>query len=97
MPRPRGLNPMALAMEWVAKITTVGLMMVLPAVGGRYLDNRLGTNYWVLIGLGVGMIAGFVHLLNITRKPPDPPQAAEELLEKQGQEPKNASERTGES
>ena len=34
---------MALAMEWVAKITTVGLEMVLPGIGGHYLDERLGT------------------------------------------------------
>jgi hypothetical protein len=70
---------MATAMEWVAKITTVGLMMVLPGVGGMYLDSRLGTRYWVLVGMAVGMVAGFAHLLNITRRrPPIPPRAVEE-------------------
>ena len=33
-------------MEWVAKITTVGLEMALPAIGGGYLDKRFGTQYW---------------------------------------------------
>ncbi|MFN0018064.1 MAG: AtpZ/AtpI family protein [Pirellulaceae bacterium] len=83
---------MALAMEWVAKITTVGLIMVLPAVGGQYLDTRLGTKYWAVIGLGVGMTAGLVHLLQITRRPHEPPLAAEELLDKDRQDP--SGERT---
>ncbi len=54
-------------MEWVAKITTVGLEMILPAVGGRYLDLRWDTNYWVLIGLAFGGTVGFWHLLKMTR------------------------------
>ena len=84
---------MASAMEWVAKITTVGLVMVLPAVGGKYLDTRWGTNYWAVVGLVMGMVAGFAYLLQITRRPPDPPLAAEELLEKDRQDP--SGERTG--
>ena len=78
---------MALAMEWVAKITTVGLMMVLPAVGGQYLDSRWGTKYWALIGMVTGVVAGMVSLWQITRRPPDPPLAAEELLGKGRQDP----------
>ena len=54
-------------MEWVAKITTVALEMFLPALGGRYLDTRLGTNYWALVGLVLGMSLGFWHLLQMTR------------------------------
>jgi len=68
-PRP---DPLALAMEWVAKITTVGLEMALPAIGGGYLDRRLGTGYWALVGVGVGMSVGLWHLLLMTR-----PKAAE--------------------
>ena len=62
-------DPLAAAMEWVAKITTVGLEMVLPAVGGKYLDSRLGTTYWVLVGLVLGFSVGFWHLLQLTRTP----------------------------
>jgi Putative F0F1-ATPase subunit Ca2+/Mg2+ transporter len=61
------LDPLALAMEWVAKITTVALEMVLPAVGGGYLDRRFGTNYWALAGVAVGMVVGMWHLLQMTR------------------------------
>jgi hypothetical protein len=63
-----GPGPLALAMEWVAKITTVGLEMVLPAIGGAYLDKRLGTTYWTLVGVAVGMVGGMWHLLQMTRK-----------------------------
>ena len=59
--------PMALAMEWVAKITTVAMEMFLPAVGGAYLDRRWGTNYWALIGVVLGFVVGMWHLLQMTR------------------------------
>lgn len=58
---------MALAVEWVAKITTVAIEMFLPAVGGKYLDSYLGTNYWVVVGLVVGFVLGMWHLLQMTR------------------------------
>ena len=86
-------NPMALAMEWVSKITTVSLEMVLPGVGGHYLDKWLGTNFLALIGFGAGMALGLLHLLQMTRRPPEPPLAAEELLAKERQDP--SGERTG--
>jgi len=60
-------DPLALAMEWVSKITTVALEMVLPAVGGGYLDQRLGTKYWTLIGLVLGFVVGMWHLLVMTK------------------------------
>jgi F0F1-type ATP synthase assembly protein I len=62
-PRP---HPYAAAMEWVAKITTVGMEMVLPAVAGSYLDKYLQTGYWVMVGLLVGGALGFWHLMRMT-------------------------------
>lgn len=62
---------MALAMEWVSKITTVALEMVLPAVGGSYLDKRFGTQYWTFLGVVFGFLVGMWHLLQMTKpKPP---------------------------
>jgi hypothetical protein len=66
-------DPLALALEWVAKITTVALEMVLPAVGGGYLDQRLGTGYWALVGVVLGMAVGMWHLLQMTRPKGKPP------------------------
>ena len=60
-------DPLALAMEWVSKITTVALEMVLPAIGGGYLDQRLGTKYWALAGLVLGFTVGMWHLLQMTK------------------------------
>jgi hypothetical protein len=54
-------------MEWVAKITTVALEMFLPAVGGGYLDRYLGTNYWAMVGLLVGVPVGIWHLIQMTK------------------------------
>jgi len=54
-------------MEWVTKITTVGLEMALPAIGGAYLDQRLRSKYWALIGLVFGVVVGMWHLLQMTR------------------------------
>lgn len=54
-------------MEWVARITAVGMEMVLPTVAGFYLDRYLQTGYWTLVGLIVGGVAGFWHLLQMTK------------------------------
>jgi uncharacterized protein YqgC (DUF456 family) len=65
------VDPLALAMEWVAKITTVALEMVLPAVGGGYLDRRLGTSHWALVGVVLGVVVGMWHLLLMTKVKPN--------------------------
>ena len=78
-----GIDPMALALEWVTKITTVGLEMVLPAVGGGYLDRRLNTTYWTLIGVVFGVVFGIWHLLLMTR----PKQSGESSPKRTSGEP----------
>ena len=51
---------MAEAMGWVAKITTVGLEMALPAMFGSWLDSRWGTRYFGLLGVSIGVPVGMV-------------------------------------
>lgn len=58
---------MAAAMEWVARITTVALEMVLPGIAGQWLDGRWGTAWLGPAGFVFGLIAGMVHLLTMTR------------------------------
>jgi hypothetical protein len=65
--QPRQPSPYAVAIEWVAKITTVAIEMFLPAVGGHFLDRRLGTNFWALVGLALGLTVGMWHLLQMTK------------------------------
>jgi F0F1-type ATP synthase assembly protein I len=60
---------MALAMEWVAKITTVGLQMVLPGIGGYYLDKWMGTSYWAVSGFVVGFVVGLWQMIRWTQPP----------------------------
>jgi len=58
--------PMAVAMEWVSQITTVAVMMVLPAWGGYWADEKLGTNPWLLmLGAGGGLVLGMMQLLRL--------------------------------
>jgi hypothetical protein len=61
---------MAQAIEWVSRITTVALEMVLPGILGQWLDTKLGTRFLGLIGFAVGVPFGIWHLLRMTRDGP---------------------------
>lgn len=76
---PRNSSPMGLAVEWVAKITTVALEMVLPGIFCLWLDQRWGTSYLGLIGFAVGMTVGIYHLLQMTPRPKRRPQDKDDL------------------
>jgi hypothetical protein len=45
-------------MQWVSRITTVALMVLLPILGGRKLDEMRETKYWGPIGLVLGLLLG---------------------------------------
>jgi hypothetical protein len=44
----------------------VSLEMVLPGLGGEWLDRRLGTGFLVIVGFTLGILAGVSHLLVMT-------------------------------
>lgn len=56
-------------MEWVAKITTVGVEMVLPGIVGHYLDGRLGTSFLAVSGFVLGVVVGLWQLIRWTNPP----------------------------
>jgi len=59
---------MAVALEWVSRITTVALEMVLPGLGGQWLDQTLGTLVlFTLLGFALGMTLGIWHLIRMTK------------------------------
>jgi hypothetical protein len=58
---------MAEAMNWVSKITTVTLEMVLPGLAGLWLDNQLETRFLALLGLAFGVPLGVWHLIAMTK------------------------------
>ena len=65
--KPHKPSPMSLAVEWVARITAVALVMVLPGIAGHWLDDRFGLNVLTLVGFAVGFVAGFVALLAMVK------------------------------
>ena len=70
MPTPlNDPSPVAEAMTWVARITAVGMMMVLPGLGGLWLDKHLGIGFLGLVGFAAGMIGGLTYLIAMTRQP----------------------------
>jgi hypothetical protein len=60
-------SPIAVAIEWVSRITTVALMMVLPGVAGVWLDRKLGTSFLALLGFALGVTAGIWQLIVMSR------------------------------
>jgi hypothetical protein len=58
--------PLVVALEWVSKITTGALEMVLPGIAGAWLDRRWGTTYLTLVGLALGVTVGIWHLIILT-------------------------------
>lgn len=62
------VHPMAAAMQWVARIFATAVMMVLPGLGGSWLDQRWGTRFFGLAGLAFGMIGGVAYLIAATRQ-----------------------------
>jgi len=65
--RPGDPNAMARAMQWVSRITTVALEMVIPAVIGTWLDGQLETSFLGLLGLLIGVPLGLWHLIKMTK------------------------------
>ncbi len=54
-------------MNWASRLIAVGLVMFLPAVGGGWVDDRLGTSWVAPAGLVVGFVAGLGWLVGLTR------------------------------
>ena len=63
----RPAHPMAVAMEWVARIFAATLMMSLPGLGGQWLDARWGTRFIGVTGFVLGLVSGMAYLIMATR------------------------------
>jgi ATP synthase protein I len=65
---PDGRSAYALAMEWVARITSISLEMVLPGLGGYWVDQKLGTKMlFLILGIILGFAVGLRSLLLLTK------------------------------
>ena len=66
---PDDRSSMTAAMEWSARLTTIGLEMALPAGGGYWLDLHIGTSpVFVILGALLGFAVGMFHLMQIARQ-----------------------------
>jgi len=65
---PVDLSWMAEGMNWVSRITTVALEMVLPGLAGSWLDNQLETRFFALLGFALGVPLGMWHLVAMTKR-----------------------------
>lgn len=78
MPVPPGDDrpPMAIAMQWVSRITTISMTMGLPPLAGSWLDQKWGIAPWLtVVGGVIGFLAAMAQLLQLakdsgSRKPP---------------------------
>jgi F0F1-type ATP synthase assembly protein I len=58
----------AKAYQWASRIMVVSMEMVLPGLGGYWLDKTLGTKVlFMLVGFALGCTAASVHLIRLTR------------------------------
>jgi len=59
--------------DLATRISTACLTMVLPALLGYYVDQRLGTSVvFVLLGLALGMTLGIFQLIRLVKSLNDP-------------------------
>ncbi len=59
---------MATAMEWVSRVTTIALTMVLPGLAGNWLDGKLNTGFIALVGFALGITVAVWQLLQLARE-----------------------------
>ena len=69
---------MALAWAWATRIIALSASMVIPALLGVWIDQKLGTTVvFMLIGFAFGITAAVVQLMRIVKesnsKSPKPP------------------------
>lgn len=68
MTSPDDRSPMARASEWVTRIMTISLEMVLPGLAGYWLDQKLHTVcLFMLVGFALGCTAAVLQLIHLTR------------------------------
>jgi F0F1-type ATP synthase assembly protein I len=62
-------------MEWATQITAVCFEMVLPALLGYWIDQRLGTKIlFVVVGCVLGVVGGMMTIVRMTRSLTRPPK-----------------------
>ena len=61
--------PIGEALAWASRVIAAGVAMALPAIAGRWADDRLGTHFLAPIGLVVGFVAGLGWIVRLSARP----------------------------
>lgn len=68
--RPDDRSPLAVALGWVSRITTVSAVMVIPGILGHFIDRWAGTVVlFTVLGMALGLGIGMWSLIRATRTP----------------------------
>lgn len=62
------LRQQSLAWEWVSRVLSICVVMVLPGLGGGWIDRQLGTEYWTLVGFVLGFFSGITALILLVQR-----------------------------
>jgi len=69
---PDDRSPLAIAYGWAMQVMTISAEMVLPGIGGLWLDKRLETDFiFTLIGFAIGLPLALWQLLRMTQATQD--------------------------
>lgn len=68
----------------VSRAIAVMILMLLPGIGGSYLDSWLGTQFFVLIGFGLGIAIAIFGLLYVAKIADVAAKRSLELRRKEG-------------
>lgn len=81
-------NVAAEGIEWLSRTVTILIIMVGPGLVGRWLDQKLGSNYLALVGLGIGLTLG-TYILILLAKHLTPPARGEPLVDEEESPPED--------
>jgi hypothetical protein len=62
-------SPWALAMEWSSRMTAIAMEMVLPPLGGYWLDHKVGTRLpvFLIVGVVLGFTVSMIQLCKLAQ------------------------------
>ena len=58
----------SVAVDWISRVLAVCVVMVLPGFGGLWLDQKLDTGYWTVLGFVFGFASGFTALILLVKR-----------------------------
>lgn len=76
-------EPVAIAMQWVARIFASAVMMCAPGLGGQWLDRRWGVRFLGPAGFVLGLLGGMAYLVAVTRNAESARRAAKRNADSQ--------------